>query len=277
MSLVIDCNQASQLPTVRSVAGRHSLALSPSVLAEILLRSNPLPTLERLRSYHIRFGLVIADVMLELSRLSLGEIASFEPFYNNRKSYQEDYEGLTEAIFKPAAIHRRWAEVTKQAHLTHCNALLTLTPLARTEVKHVVKDHRQKTKKNEPKPSSYSDLAPYEFGPDTFTGETLRNALLHYGCTPEQALQIHSAATANQYISRLFRSIHAYCFGAAGGWQEQKLNIAPVPDRDDITDFVLPLYAANGDIIVTADGKLSRLIALIEPEKRVKVKKASDI
>ena len=47
--------------------------------------------------------------MLQLSRLPLHEIPGFEPFYTARKSYREDYEGLMEAVFKPAAHHSRWA------------------------------------------------------------------------------------------------------------------------------------------------------------------------
>ena len=41
MQVVVDANQASQLPSARSVTREHSISLSPSVLAEILLAQSP--------------------------------------------------------------------------------------------------------------------------------------------------------------------------------------------------------------------------------------------
>ena len=66
MQVVVDANQASQLPSARSVTREHSISLSPSVLAEILLRTNPIPTLKILQAYYIRLGLKTVDVMQRL-------------------------------------------------------------------------------------------------------------------------------------------------------------------------------------------------------------------
>ena len=67
MRLVVDTNQASLLPTENR--GDLRVALSPYVLAEILLRGNPEPTLQRLRPLDIRLGLEISDVLVQLARL----------------------------------------------------------------------------------------------------------------------------------------------------------------------------------------------------------------
>ena len=109
MNLIIDCNQASRLPTDRGKTRSHSLIVSPAVLAEIFLRTDPNPTLNRIRHYHFTIGLEIADVIFELSRLSSEEISSFQPFYSQRNTYQEDYEGLIEGIYKPTLDHVNWA------------------------------------------------------------------------------------------------------------------------------------------------------------------------
>ena len=59
-------------------------------------------------------------------------------------------------------------------------------------------------------------------------------------------------------------------------WQDQTLNFDPSPERDDIADMMLALYAANGDIILTNDNKLKKAIATIEGERGVTTRLAND-
>lgn len=148
MQVVVDANQASQLPSARSVTREHSISLSPSVLAEILLRTNPIPTLKILQAYYIRLGLKTADVMQRLIQLPLDQIPNFEPFYNPRLSYLEDYEGLMEAIFTPSAHHSSWARQQKESHLKHCRTLVTQTISARKRLKSVIDTHCQTSGNN---------------------------------------------------------------------------------------------------------------------------------
>ncbi len=69
----------------------------------------------------------------------------------------------------------------------------------------------------------------------------------------------------------------AYHLSISRVWADQALNFDPFPERDDWTDIILLLYAADGDVIVSADTTLSKLIALIEPEGRITVCKADEI
>ena len=166
MNLIIDCNQASRLPTDRGKTRSHSLIVSPAVLAEIFLRTDPNPTLNRIRHYHFTIGLEIADVMFELSRLSSEEISSFQPFYSQRNTYQEDYEGLIEGIYKPTLDHVNWAAGMKARHRQSCEGLTAQSEPARKEIREAVRAHRRVSEKTgspaEEKPSNYKDLLPYD-------------------------------------------------------------------------------------------------------------------
>lgn len=269
MNLVIDCNQASQLPIERSKTKSHSLVLSCASLAEILLRTDPRPTLARIRSYHFIIGLDVPDVMAELTRITLEEIKSFKPFYAGRGLYQHDYEYLVEGIYKPSTDHAAWAAATKARHLQNCARLTEQSVPARNEIKKVVQEHRNQAKKNkvdaEEKPSSYMELLPYETPEMTgFVYGVVSALLMSHGCEPDRIRPIYSAMLCNQYLWRLFRSVHAYCLGRAGCWKDQKSNFRPAATADDITDILLPLYAGDGDAIVTQDRLLVRLIPLIE-------------
>src|SRR5215469_8096632 len=148
MNLVLDCNQAACLPTDRSVTRKYSLILPPSVLAEIFLRTNPDPTLERIRDYHFQIGLDTPDVMLELSRIGPQEIRCFEPFYKRRCLYQHDYEHLFTGVYMPSSNHANWAASVKQAHLQYCARLAGQSSPARKEIKKAVQDHHAQAKQN---------------------------------------------------------------------------------------------------------------------------------
>jgi hypothetical protein len=93
---VLDTNQAARLPNFRALTGtnqtRKRLTLPPLVLAEILLRHNPAPTLERLRQYEIRFGTELRPAFEEFI-----SGARFRPFV---KDYPR-LNSLVSAIKRP--------------------------------------------------------------------------------------------------------------------------------------------------------------------------------
>jgi len=279
MNLVIDCNQASKLPSHGKQPRTYSVSLPPFVLGEILLRSNPLPTLKCIQAYHFRIGLEPADVMMELSRLSLREIRNFEPFYSPRKHYMQDYDRLMEAAFKPGHEHRKWATLVKQRHLQFCNKFSCQSKPAKAKIKQLVRDYSKSAQqKGNAKPSNYKAvLADEQNQPNAFIKGVLGGSLSLYGCSSARLDEIYNDVMSNQYLNRFFRTIHAYFLGRSGAWRDQKLNFNPGPTQDDITDIILPLYAADGDIIVSEDKMLAKLVALVEVGNQVIVRKASQI
>lgn len=99
-----------------------AVSLSPYVLSEILLRGDPSPTLELLRTFDIRLGLETSDVMSELAQLSPQGIETFEPFAVSGQKYRQNYEAMRAALYGRAQGHLEWARYIKDAHLRYCES-----------------------------------------------------------------------------------------------------------------------------------------------------------
>jgi hypothetical protein len=59
--------------------------------------------------------------------------------------------------------------------------------------------------------------------------------------------------------------------------EDQAWNFDPSPTRDDWTDVTLPLYAADGDLLVSEDTKLRTALSIIDPSGKVTAKGASQL
>ena len=110
---VLDTNQASCLPEANLFTGvnqfRKRLTLPPLVLAEILLRANPEPTLRRLRGYDVRLGIDLRQAFDLLSRVS----TKFRPFAPDDIDLSRF---VTSALENPTDRHRNWARDQKAAN-----------------------------------------------------------------------------------------------------------------------------------------------------------------
>lgn len=76
---------------------------------------------------------------------------------------------------------------------------------------------------------------------------------------------LYNAVMQNQYFGNFFRTILYFSISFSRAWKDPIHNFDPTDQRDDWTDITLPLYAAKGDFILTADKKLRNAIAMIEP------------
>jgi len=268
--LVVDTNQASLLPS--GERDGVEVSLSPYVLAEILLRGNPEPTLQRLRPLDIRLGLKIPDVLEQLARIRPPQIIAFEPFYVPGQSDPQDYGEILDALNGPRPEHIRWAQYIKDSHFEYCGSLVE--PSKR--LRQLLRDRGKGKSKISGFEEAFSGLAST---PDSFLGSVVVGSVTLNGARPAQAppAELLDAVLANQYVGRYFRMRLAYHVSISRGWADQQFNFDPSPERDDMTDIALPLYAADGDIIVTADTTLNKLIALTEPEGRITVCKADEI
>ncbi len=266
---VIDTNQASLLPKGKK---GWTVSLSPYVLSEILLRTNPTPTFELLHTFDIRVGLERLDVLSQLARLSAREIRAFKPFPVPGQTYHEDYGALGEALYDPRKVHVAWARETKGRHLEYCGSLVETAQRFRKRLhESEIADRKFSTFEE-----AFAELAST---PESFIGSVIVGAVADDGkrSVQTQPGELFEAVMANQYLARFFRVQLAYYLSISRIWKNQELNFDPSPKRDDMTDITLPLYAADRDVIVTNDTKLSLLVRLIEPEGRVTTCKASDI
>lgn len=81
----------------------------------------------------------------------------------------------------------------------------------------------------------------------------------------EDAGALYKSVMANPFMGRMWKSVLFFIVSWARQWQDQRKNFDPSFDRDDYVDMTLPLYAAQGDVILTADSKLKMIIAAVEP------------
>lgn len=263
MRLVVDTNQASLLP---ASGGRFDgITLSPYVLSEILLRRDPFPTLSALTAHDVRIGLTRPDVLEQVAGLTLEGVHSFEPFRVDGHRYGNDYDLLLQALHQPRKLHIDWARRLKDDHLRYCNSLTGMAV-------HFRKCLRQRDPSRQKYESFGDALSDLGSGPDSFLGEVILATISKGGSraiAPSSA-ELIAAVLSNQYLGRMFRSQLAYYLSILRLWTTEELNFDPSPCRDDMTDIVLPLYAGDGDIIVSRDKKLSLLVSLIEVGGRVR-------
>ena len=270
MRLVVDTNQASLLPPLEK--GGLKITLSPYVLAEVLLCRKPEPTLQLLHSFDIRLGLETLDVLIELAKLTPQEIVAFEPFYVPGRKYRQNYAGILQALSGPREEHLELARYIKSRHREYCGSLVATSKDLRKRLRDLgIADQKF---------SAFEDAwSGMSSSPDSFMGSVIVGTITDDDQRPTQAspAELLEAVLANQYLRRFFRIRLAYHVSITRLWADQDLNFDPSPSRDDMTDVMLPLYAANGDIIVTADTTLSKLITHSEPEGRIKVCRAGEI
>lgn len=278
---VLDTNQAARLPEFRRYTGtnqiRKRLTLTPLVLAEILMRANPEPTLERLRQYEIRFGTELRPAFEEFI-----SGARFRPFVRDFPRLKF----LVSALEGPTDRHRSWASEQKIAVRGYLGTMATVFEnwrrLSReSEIEHerlrqiqlARGDERVRDSERRRRPDKYDTL-----------DEALNDDLLSFRSTvlfvftngrSRQSSAEHAAMferiMAEPCLRRFWRAF-LYCNVSWGRqWQDQKRNFDPSPNRDDMTDLQLLLYAEDGDTIITADKLLPRMLPEVEPSGTIRV------
>jgi hypothetical protein len=259
MQAVIDTNQASRLPQQYLFTGtkqvRKTLTLPPFVLGEILLRINPEPTFERLKGFDIRCGLDLGDTMRAIAPLSEVDMAKFKPFVNPffNEPYRRFYSALEE--IKPA--HRQWAQQMKNNHLQFCGDMFQRAIIVREQLR----------RRNVGNVERFRDLNDALRQLPSFRDLVVASVTNGGARQPRIANveTLYESVMGNSFLRRLWNSILFCLVSWSRQWQEQRLNFDPSPNRDDWVDVTLPLYAAPGDAIVTADSKLKMLIEMVEP------------
>jgi hypothetical protein len=256
---VVDTNQAARLPQQYQLTGtnqvKKQLTLPPFVLGEILLRANPEPTFERLKGFDIRCGLDLGDTMRAISPLSEEDLARFNPFVNPlfNEAYRRFYSALEEV--KPK--HREWAQRMKDGNLQFCGDMFQRAILVR----------KQLGRRNIGVVERFRDLNYAARQLPSFR-ELVVTSITNGGARQPRianADALYQSVMGNPFLRRMWNSILFCLVSWSRQWQEQRLNFDPSPNRDDWVDMTLPLYAAPGDVILTADSKLKMLIEMVEP------------
>ena len=268
MYAVLDTNQALRLPRtgVREGCG---LTLAPYVIAEILLRPDPGPTVRRIRAYEVRLGLQVHEVFDKLAPLYEDDIPHLQPFVQTGSLIAPDsfYAGLYPELSPWLETVRNKAAVAKEAARAFCGSMLPRSVNARklfTSLGGAPKF------RNLDEAVRYIDVWP-ECVADIVSSASKRRLAV------SDPRRLYSAVMSNQFLARFFKSILCFQLSWFRLWDDQSLNFDPSSQRDDFTDLTLPLYAGNGDVILTEDKKVQRLLGVVDPDGVVRVAAARDL
>lgn len=260
MRFVLDTNQACK--AFRQLLPRnHRLTLSPYVLAEMALHGRTRTEFGRLEHFDVLLGLEVQTVMERIAPLDEAGIQGFIPFY--AKSEAQRIIRLLEKG------DNAWAEQLKQGGLKFCGQMADAAQSLR---KDLVANGISKTAKARDIQDAINNLPCFK--------ERLVSCIHNMEARKTavaSADRLYEAVMQNQYLARLFKTTHYFVLSWSQMWQNQTHNFNASQDRDDWPDLTLPLYAANGDIIVTADKKLRNAITMIEPSGAVQANPLSEL
>ncbi|HEV2206983.1 MAG TPA: hypothetical protein VGR36_10610 [Candidatus Acidoferrales bacterium] len=271
MNIVLDTNQALKIPNASELhAGPASvdrLILAPYVIVEVLLRSNPEPTLSHLRTFRVRYGLEPVDVFERVAVLPEREIESFQPFVRQGDTVSSDDFYLV--LKAPIPEQRERARLVKKENREFCESMASAAIRFRKKLDDGANAVRKCSTISEALDHAKSFHRDLVF-------ESISNGSQRTLITSDKE-SLYGAVMRNQYLGRLFRTLLYYILSWSRLWADQKHNFDPSAGRDDWTDITLPLYAADGDVIVTEDAQLRKSIEMIEPTGRVSVKPAAQL
>ncbi len=247
---VVDTNQADLLPPVRLFTGstqpRKRITLTPHVLGEILLRCDPRRTLRRLCEYDIQFGMDLSRVHATLCKLSERDIASFRPFIMGEgEEYRREFYSALDQLTPE---HVRWAKKMKARQRSFCG-------VAATEIQSLRIIRTQKFDRIE-------QILESPYIQNMVVGTVTNNGARS---TVVPSARLYRAVMDNPYVGRLWKSTAYTLASWQRLWKDQLHNFDPTDARDDFADMTLPLWASKGDVLLTRDTKLRRLVSKVEP------------
>ena len=270
MRAVLDNNQLTPLPAPPE-SPFAGVTLAPLVFAEILLRKDPGNALDSLRDYDLLFGKEHAVVATEIAGLEESEIRSYRPYIAPDSTIQAEYAA---ALFAPQPKHIETARAIKAGNRSFCQRLADTAIEFRKTVLDVKSSGKFGGK------SRFTDITEALAEAPSFHRSLIIMYVTNGGvrsiATASESLLVESVL-ANPNLDRLFRSIFAFVVSVSRGWTDQTWNYDPSGKRDDWTDVILPLYADDGDVILTADGRFRRHVAIIDPSGRVRALPVADI
>ncbi|MEK6676870.1 MAG: hypothetical protein AABZ47_14595 [Planctomycetota bacterium] len=227
---------------------RITLILPPRVWSEASLGPSPIERLTGLTEFVLRFGMEWGHVSRVARTLTDAQLASFQPIVPNKSRLHRSFLNLlmngTEFVAEDARQMKQEVLSTNEdvSSFIAADNKQTRDALSRGENIVLVRDvlDIDHVKQN---------VSNCEwFG---LSYERIRiNPILHR-CV------------------KLYVHVH---LGYANCWRDKTLNVTVGPGRDDFTDISLALYAADGDVILTADKKFGDAFRSIDPHRRVEIK-----
>jgi hypothetical protein len=259
MRIVLDTNQIFLFLDKMDPAGAgRSVTLAPYVFAEALLHRDPQQLVDRLRSFDVLFGHEPSDALAAVAGLDEEGIAAFRPYNTTFRL--------------PATVTRGdlfVARKVKQRHMAFGATVFDLAKVVRKLLKNANVRHKF---------SDFSEtlslLEPSFFQSFLIDSITHGNSRTRVVSNEEN---LYVAVMRNHHLARYFKTIFYFLISYSRMWEDQTRNFDPSAGRDDWTDITLPLYAAEGDTILTADKKLQAAIGTVEGRSAVYLKTINEL
>lgn len=258
MRIVIDSNQIFPFLEKMDPSGaKREVTLAPYVFAEALLHKAQ-QQVDLLRSFDVLFGLEPSDVMAAVAGLNEEGILGFMPYDTTftlpTKVNQEDIST---------------AQIVKARNRVFADTMFSSAKLFRKRLRDEQLKHKF---------SGFSEtleLLELSFLQSLVFGSVSNGNSRTLKVPDEKSLYI--AVMHNHHLSRHFKMIFYYVISYSRLWVDQTHNFDPSSGIDDWTDITLPLYAGDGDIILTADTKLQTAIRTVESSDAVHVRTIQDL
>ncbi len=259
MRIVIDSNQlVSFLDKIDRTDAYQRVTLAPYVFVDVMLHPHAQKLITRLRSFDILVGHEPSDALAGIAGLDEEDIRAFTP-------YNGEFELPIRLTRKDVSI----AQNVKERHRVFGANMFNRAQLFRNHLRNEgLKD----------KFSGFSEALEL-LGPSFFQSFVF-NSISYKGSRPltvSDEKTLYTAVMDNRYFSRYFRMIFFYIISYSRMWKNQTQNFDPSDRVDDWTDITLPFYAADGDIILTADKKLRAAIGAVEASDAVHVRTAQEL
>ncbi|MFB3918169.1 MAG: hypothetical protein ACE14M_15680 [Terriglobales bacterium] len=234
-----------------------AITLSEFVLAEIVLNPQASAIFSTLNQFPLRWGMSVADTLERVAALGATEIVSFTPFMPDGKCTLKNV-----LAGGPCADHIREAQRIKDKNRAFGGAMFDKAKVFRQRITSQAAKRKFATIEEAITclPSFQSMVA------DWISNGSTRQVQVS---DPQKLYEV--AIGNNQHLRRLFLSILYHLLAWSRAWSNQKWNFDPSSTRDDWADMTLPLYAEDGDVILTADNKLRTALQVIEPSGAVTV------
>jgi hypothetical protein len=257
VAFVIDTNQALKVRAY--ISEPIEVTLAPNVIAEILLRTDPRPTLSGLMAHRVRYGLDLPHVFEELTALSKREIAAFPPFAQGR-----DHNKFNAELVNLSVSLKRRARRIKESNRRFCGSMFQVA----LQLRKTIREKGMKVKKCESISEAFDALR--SFHEDLVVSSLTNGRKRRFRVAGSEVL--YTSVMENVHLSTGFKALLFYILSWSRLWADQTLNYDPASNRDDWTDLTVAFYAADGDTVVTEDRYLQRAIKTIEPSGRILVR-----
>ena len=271
MRFVIDSNQIEDI--ARSGAPRPScprLVIAPMVWSEFILQQRLASCLAALALYDVVFGMGYPHILDALRCLDEDGIREFVPIY---PVGSEPHNILRGVFCSPTPKHFQYAKELARDAAQHRRQSLSWFEQQKKENR-AAKSRGERIEMAEF--SNIEEADSYFISGDTAVWRRALLAQITEGSVSiraSSANSLYEAVLGNPSLRRFLQMDITFALAYTDCWSTRSINSLGdlQAKRDDVSDIMLALYAADGDTIITNDKRLKAALKFCDPLEKVRV------